>query len=138
MTGYGNGKHRSGIKSLIPGTVICWFCVTDNSVIAAQGCFADNSSNPDLTDQVQVGPRTLSPETCIDECRTRNYQYAGLQVRFTLQIAFNSPHCGLKAKIFAQGKWYSCRGLAVVGNSGVSTLGFNCAAKLSLQNEFQC
>ena len=29
-----------------------------------------------------------------------------------------------KAKIFALGGWYSCRGLAVVANSGISTLGF--------------
>ena len=29
----------------------------------------------------------------------------------------------LKAKSFTQGEWYSCRGLAVVANSGVSTLG---------------
>ena len=30
----------------------------------------------------------------------------------------------LKAKTFTLGEWYSCRGLAVVVNSGVSTLGF--------------
>ena len=29
----------------------------------------------------------------------------------------------LKAKIFTQGEWYNYRGLAVVANSGVSTLG---------------
>ena len=30
----------------------------------------------------------------------------------------------LKAKIFTLREWYSCRGLALVANSGVSTLGF--------------
>ena len=30
----------------------------------------------------------------------------------------------LKAKIFTLGEWYSCRGLSVVANSGVWTLGF--------------
>ena len=30
----------------------------------------------------------------------------------------------LKTKIFAPVEWYSCRGLAVVANSGISTLGF--------------
>ena len=34
-------------------------------------------------------------------------------------------YADLKAKIFALGEWYSCRGLAVVANSGVLTLGFN-------------
>ena len=33
--------------------------------------------------------------------------------------------CNLKSKIFALGEWYSCRGLALVANRGVSTLGFN-------------
>ena len=32
--------------------------------------------------------------------------------------------CNLKAKIFALGEWYSCRGLALLRNSGISTLGF--------------
>ena len=31
----------------------------------------------------------------------------------------------LKAKMSALGEWYRCRGLAVVANSGVSTVGFN-------------
>ena len=31
----------------------------------------------------------------------------------------------LKAKIFTLWEWYSCRGLALVANNGVSTLGFN-------------
>ena len=31
---------------------------------------------------------------------------------------------GLKAKISVLGEWYGCRVLAVVANSGVSTLGF--------------
>ena len=35
-----------------------------------------------------------------------------------------------KAKIFALGEWYSCRGLAVVANSGVLTLGFKTSAGL--------
>ena len=33
-------------------------------------------------------------------------------------------HCYSNAKIFALGEWYSYRGLAVVANSEVSTLGF--------------
>ena len=32
--------------------------------------------------------------------------------------------CFTCANIFALGEWYSCRGLALVANSGVSTLGF--------------
>ena len=28
--------------------------------------------------------------------------------------------------MFSLGEWYSCRGLAVVANSGVEPLGFNC------------
>ena len=32
--------------------------------------------------------------------------------------------CVLKVKIFALGKWYSCKGLALVANRGVSTSGF--------------
>ena len=31
----------------------------------------------------------------------------------------------LKAKIFTLGEWYSCRGLAFVANSGISTLRLN-------------
>ena len=30
----------------------------------------------------------------------------------------------LEAMIFALGEWYSCRGLALVANSGISTMGF--------------
>ena len=30
----------------------------------------------------------------------------------------------LKAKLLALGEWYSCRGLVLVANSGVSSLGF--------------
>ena len=32
----------------------------------------------------------------------------------------------LNTKIFALGEWYSCKGLTVVANSRVLTLGFNC------------
>ena len=34
-------------------------------------------------------------------------------------------HTYLKAKIFTLREWYSCRGLALVANSGISTLGLN-------------
>ena len=37
---------------------------------------------------------------------------------------YHGTHQYLKAKMFALGEWYSCRGLAVVVNSGVSTLGY--------------
>ena len=40
----------------------------------------------------------------------------------------------LKAKIFALGEWYSCTGLAVVANSGVSTLGFKPNLGLGREN----
>ena len=36
-----------------------------------------------------------------------------------------------KAKIFTLGEWYSCRGLALVANRGVSTLGFKKVATLT-------
>ena len=38
----------------------------------------------------------------------------------------------LKAKIFALGEWYSCRRLAFVSNSGISTLGFNSSSRSSI------
>ena len=48
-------------------------------------------------------------------------------------------NCGLlKVKIFAPGEWYRCRRLAVVANSGVSTLGFKTGGLLhtgKLQSE---
>ena len=31
----------------------------------------------------------------------------------------NESHAVLKAKVFALGEWYSCRGLALVANSGI-------------------
>ena len=38
----------------------------------------------------------------------------------------------LKAKNFALGEWYSCRRLAFVSNSGISTLGFNSNIRSSI------
>ena len=35
------------------------------------------------------------------------------------------PSKCIKAKIFAPGERYNCRGLALVANSRISTLGFN-------------
>ena len=35
------------------------------------------------------------------------------------------PADSLKAKVFALGEWYSCRGLALVASSEISILRFN-------------
>ena len=40
----------------------------------------------------------------------------------------------LKARFFALGECYSCRGLALVANSGVSTLGFKMCSLVILCN----
>ena len=44
----------------------------------------------------------------------------------------------LKAEIFALREWYSCRGLAVVANSAVSTLGFNTPVFYPILLSFHC
>ena len=56
--------------------------------------------------------------------RSERRQHALYEYFIGRSINITNKSSCLKAKIFAPGEWYSCRGLAVEANSGVLTLGF--------------